>query len=434
MNRPTLVLGLGVTGQAVVTALIARDIPVLAVDDRPTKRLVRWAREVGTQLVEVPEASQWQDLLGSCAEVVVSPGIPDHHPVFAAARAAKVVILDESDLAARWDNRPWCAVTGTNGKTTVVALVAQMLSNSGRKVAVAGNTEVPLVTAIDDVEAEGFVVEASSFRLGHAHRFRAALAVWLNFAPDHLDHHTDLDAYCLAKARIWEEISDPTSAVANVADPVVSRHAPEGAIGFGSDASVCRIEDGYLRFEDQEVVAIEDIRRGMPHDLSNAQAATAAAIRFGAEIEGCGRALREFAGLAHRLSPVGEVGGVSFVDDSKATTPHATLAAISGFPDAVLIAGGRNKGLDFSALATTLPRSVVVIGEAAWEISQVFQGRCPVQMAESMEEAVQVACEQAGPSGTVLLSPGCASFDWYDSYEERGQDFIRAVREMRAEQ
>ena len=430
MNTPVMVVGMGVTGRAVATALVSRHRQVLTVDDYPGESLRRWVVEHGIDLVGAPELGDWPSLLEGCGEVVVSPGIPDRHPVFDAAHLAGVNILDESDLAASWDQRPWCAVTGTNGKTTVVTLVARMLEYSGRRVATAGNIEIPLVTAIDDAEVEAFVVEASSFRLSHARSFNAAPAAWINFAPDHLDHHADLDAYLMAKARIWEGISDPKDAVANLSDPVLSQQAPPGATGFGSATSTCRIEGGYLRFEDRKVISVREIRRSMPHDLLNAQAAAATALRFGADLEGCARVLREFDGLAHRMALVAEVGGVRFVDDSKATTPHATLAAVAGYPGAILIAGGRNKGLDLSTLAGARPRAVVAIGEAAPEIAIVFEGRCPIQIAGSMREAVEVAAAQSGSGGTVLLSPACASFDWYDSYEERGREFAQVVAEM----
>jgi len=430
VNTRVMVVGMGVTGRAVANALVTRHRPVLTVDDHPDDSLRQWAVEHEIDLIGAPELGDWPSLLEDCGEVVVSPGIPDRHPVFDAAHLAGVNILDESDLAGAWDQRPWCAVTGTNGKTTVVTLVAQMLEYSGRRVATAGNIATPLVAAINDAEVEAFVVEASSFRLGHARCFTAAPAAWTNFSPDHLDHHVDLDAYLMAKSRIWEGISNPKDAVVNLTDPVLSREAPPGATGFGLATSTCRIEGGYLHFEDQKVISVREIRRSMPHDLLNAQAAAATALRFGAELEGCARVLRDFDGLAHRMSVVAEVGGIRFVNDSKATTPHATLAAVAGYPGAVLIAGGRNKGLDLSTLAGARPRAVVAIGEAASEIASAFKGRCPVQIAESMREAVEAAAAQSGAGGTVLLSPACASFDWYSSYEERGLEFTHVVAEM----
>ena len=203
MSGRVLVLGLGVTGRAVMDALVRRDVEVLGVDDRPGAVARACAERLAVELVEAPAPGDWPRLVGRATEVVVAPGIPDGHPLFAAAEAAGVVVLDESDLAARWDDRPRCAVTGTNGKTTVVTLVADMLERSGLRALPSGNTDTPLVAAIDDAEADLFVVEASSFRLGHAANFAASPAAWLNFAPDHLDVHADLASYEDAKARIW---------------------------------------------------------------------------------------------------------------------------------------------------------------------------------------------------------------------------------------
>ena len=266
--------------------------------------------------------------------------------------------------------------------------------------------------------------------MGHAHSVRLGPAVWLNFAPDHLDIHADLGAYEAAKARIWESIDDPADAVANLSDPVVRSHAPEGATGFGSAGATCRIEDGELLLDGHVVLAVEEISRRMPHDLLNAQAATALAVRVGASAAGCADVLRCFSGLPHRMQLVCEVDGTRFVDDSKATTPHATVSALNALPGAVLIAGGRNKGLDLTPLGASAPRAVVAIGEAADEVAAAFRGRCPVSIADSMESAVAQARREVDEGGVVLLSPGCSSFDWYSSYVERGDDFARVATEQ----
>jgi UDP-N-acetylmuramoylalanine--D-glutamate ligase len=181
---------------------------------------------------------------------------------------------------------------------------------------------------------------------------------------------------------------------------------------------------------DIEVLAVADLPRALPHDIANGLAATATAQGGGATLEGARSALTSFSGLPHRVTPVGEAEGVSWFDDSKATAPHATVAAVSSFDSVVLIAGGRNKGLDLGELAGLAPRlrAVVAIGDAAHEVAEVFDGLVPVVTAESMAEAVASARHAARPGDAVLLSPGCASFDWYGSYAERGDDFVRAVR------
>jgi UDP-N-acetylmuramoylalanine--D-glutamate ligase len=433
-DATTLVLGLGVAGRAALDALVRREFDVVAVDDAPGGAARQCVDRLGVKLVEAPAVHEWPRLLGGIGEVVMGPGVPDAHPCHAAARAAGVPVVDESDLAARWDDRPRCAVTGTNGKTTVVTLVSDMLERSGIRTLTAGNTDTPLVAAIDDTEISTFVVEASSFRLGHADVFKASPAGWLNFAPDHLDVHADVAAYEAAKARIFEWVARPSDAVANAADSVVMAHAPEGALLFGGAETPCRVDgrgsSALLIVDDEPLVEVAALTRSLPHDLDNAQAAAALAIRSGASRTACAEALVEFVGLAHRMALVAEVHGVRFVDDSKATTPHATLAAMAGLPGAVLIAGGRNKGVDLAVLGGSRPRAVVAIGEAAVEIVEVFTGRCPVHEAASMEEAVALANGEAGGSGTVLLSPGCSSFDWYGSYVERGRDFGRIVRSL----
>ena len=431
-DETTLVLGLGVAGRAVLDSLVRRGLDVVAVDDAPGDAARQCAGRLGVPLVEAPPVDDWARLLGGIAEVVMSPGVPDAHPCHLAAREAGVPVIDESDLANRWDDRPRCAVTGTNGKTTVVTLVADMLERSGIRALAAGNTDTPLVAAIDDAEVSTFVVEASSFRLGHAGVFRASPAAWLNFAPDHLDVHADVAAYEASKARIFEGVARPSDAVANATDPTVMAHAPDGALLFGGADTPCRVDGGgesaLLVVDDEPLVEVAALARALPHDLANAQAAAALAIRSGASRTACAEALVDFSGLAHRMAMVSEVRGVRFVDDSKATTPHATLTAMAGLPGAVLIAGGRNKGVDLAVLAESRPRAVVAIGEAADEIVDVFTGRCPVHRASSMDEAVALAHRAADGSGTVLLSPGCSSFDWYGSYVERGLDFGRVVR------
>jgi UDP-N-acetylmuramoylalanine--D-glutamate ligase len=428
-----LVVGLGITGRAVTRALVARGCTVTATDDRLGDEGRALAAEAGATWVDPP--GDWTELVAGHDGVLPSPGIPEHHPLFAAARATGVPIRSELDLAAAWDRRPIALITGTNGKTTVTTLVTEMLLASGVVAVPAGNVEVPLVEAIDDPAVEVFVVEASSFRLTFATGHHPVVGTWLNFAPDHLDVHLDLAGYEAAKARIWANHADGGLAVANADDPVVGRWAPPGertqTFGLGPDAD-WHPEDGRLRGPDGlDVLGIDELTRALPHDIANALAATATALAAGATLEGIRTALRAFRSLPHRVELVGEAGGVRWYDDSKATAPHATLAAMVGFDSAVLIAGGRNKGLDLSELGTLAPhlRAVVAIGEAAPDVEDAFRGRTPTVVAGSMDEAVALAADLAQPGDDVVLSPACASFDWYPGYAARGDDFHRAVRE-----
>jgi len=434
--RRALVIGFGVTGRAVTSALRSRGAQVDVVDDHPTDDLRASAAELGVELVEAPSAAELAELVAAVDWVLPSPGVPERHPGFTAAHDAGVEVHSEFDLAAAWDDRPCLAITGTNGKTTVTAMVTSMLEASGVRAAAAGNVDVPLVAAIDDPSPEVFVVEASSFRLSFAIAFRPRVATWLNLADDHLDVHTSLDGYRKAKARLWANLTADDLAVANADDPVVVRSAASvprcqtfGLGGAGS--SDWYVGEGRLRGPDGlDLLGVEELVRCLSHDVSNALAAAATAIGGGASVGGVQQVLREFRGLPHRVELVSEAGGVRFYDDSKATAPHATLAAVAGFSSVVLIAGGRNKGLDLAPLAEAAPhvRAVVAIGEAASEVAAVFADRRPVVVADSMDDAVAAARRLAQEGDVVLLSPACASFDWYRSYAERGDDFQRSVR------
>ena len=438
-----VVVGLGVTGRAVAEALTRRGTEVVTVEDDPAPRHREAADQLGVELLQQPDAAALSDLMARADVVLPSPGIPDRHPVHAAAEKAGVPLRSEFDLAREWDDRPLLAVTGTNGKTTVTTLVASMLESSGTRAAAVGNTELPLVAALDDPATEVFVVEASSFRLGHTERFEPAVGTWLNFAPDHLDVHASLATYEAAKARLWEHLAPGGTAVANADDAVVLHHAPERrttTFGLGApwgERPHFTVDGTTLVTPDREkILTADELHRSLPHEVANALAATATALAGGAELEGVREALRAFEGLSHRVERIATAdAAVSWFDDSKATTPHATIAAVRGFDRCVLIAGGRNKGLDLGDLRSIADhlRAVVAIGEAAPEIRAVFDGLVPATTATTMAEAVQHAAGYAQAGDAVVLSPACASFDWYSSYAERGDDFARAVRSLKGD-
>ncbi len=426
-----LVVGLAVSGGAVARRLVRDGLRVVAVDDRPDEAVRKRAASLDIELVEAPSVATLAELARRVELVVVSPGVPAHHPVFALGDQAHVV--SEVELAASWARAPLVAVTGTNGKTTVTTLVSGMLADSGIRGLVAGNIGVPLADAVDG-DADVLVVEVSSFQLAFTERFRPRVSVWLNVAENHLDWHPTVEHYVESKSRIWANQSDGDVAVANAEDPVVmaaAASAPLPVITFGLADGSYHVEGGdLLTPHGERIVGTEELPRAFPHDLVNALAASAAALSAGATVDGCATALRRFGGLPHRLELVGESGGVRYIDDSKATTPAAVLAALSGLDTVVLIAGGRNKGLQLGALRHEADRvrAVVAIGEAVRDVEAAFAGASPVVTATSMEEAVARAGDLARPGDVVLLAPGCASFDWYGSYAERGDDFARAVR------
>jgi UDP-N-acetylmuramoylalanine--D-glutamate ligase len=435
LSQP-LIIGFGVVGQALVRALKQRGHGPVVIDDRPTDEGEARASELGVELIGAPSDQQITQLVGGASVLLPSPGVPDRHPAFTAAREAGVPVRSELDLAAEWDERPLASITGTNGKTSVTMMVTDALERSGIAAAAVGNTDVPLVTAIDDPTIDVFVVEASSFRLGHSHRFQPSVAAWINYAPDHLDAHASAESYEAAKASIWAHLDADALIVANADDPVVMRNVPAEhrnveLFSLSDSTAQWRVEGDHLVGPDGPFAAIADLQRRQPHDLANALAVAATATGARATIDAAADAVRLFAGLPHRLELVGEWDGITWYNDSKATVPQATEAAVIGFDSVVLIAGGKNKGLALDGLRSTVPpvRHVVAIGDSEKDVTDVFTGLVPVTAAGDMAAAVAAAGEVARPGDAVVLSPGCASFDWYPNYAERGLDFSRLVRE-----
>ena len=461
--RAVLLAGFGAANQAAARALISRGHAVTAFDDRPGPAAEATAAELGMELVAAPGRRRLAALVREAELLIPTPGLPERHPVLAAAAGCGTPAASEFDLARVWDDRPIAAITGTSGKTTVTETAVAALCASGVAAMAAGNNDMPLVEAIDRPDIEVFVVEASSFRLGRTRRFRPRVGCWLNFAPDHLDVHRDLASYEAAKARLWRDLRDDGDgpargavvaargavvaagrggaadgipvAVANLDDPIVMRHVPPGCdvqtFSERSQAHWSR-RGSELVGPQGPFASVRDLRRRRPHDVANALAAAATATAVGATAGGVRQALSRFEPGSHRLQRVAEIKGVEYYNDSKATTPHATMAALRGLEAVVLVAGGRNKGLDLGELAGGIGhiRSVVAVGEAADEIAAVFAGRRPVARAGDMDEAVRLAAAAAEPPASVLLSPACASFDAYRGYAERGDDFMRAVRDF----
>ncbi len=435
-----LVYGWGITGIAVANALHARGLRVLAADDTVTDAKRSAAAAIGADLITAPSGDELDALIDAADIVCPAPGVPETHRVIVAANARRVAIRTEIDLAYEWEQqrpngpRPMLAITGTDGKTTTTLMAAAMIDAGGRRAVAVGNTEEPLIAALDS-DAEVFVVECSSFRLNWLDHFRAEASVWLNLADDHQNWHTSMEAYEAAKARMWRNRRLTDAAIGFALDPVVMRHlrALDGVVRtFGAPGADYRLEGRSLVGPTGVIATLDDMTRALPHDITNALAAAALVIEAGvADAAAVAAALRTFRHPPHRIEPIGEFDGARWYNDSKATTPHAALTAIRGFDHLVLLAGGRNKGLDLASLASEHPRirAVVALGESAPEVSAAFAPHCPVSVAGSMGDAVEMAAAYAEPGDTVLLSPACASFDWYPDggYPARGDDFRRLV-------
>ena len=432
--------GLAVTGTAVARAFVRRGFDVRVADDSPTADHARFAGEIGATLHDVSTPVGISRFLEGVDVLVPAPGVPPHSQVIVAALASGVPVRSEIDIAYEWEQerahggRPVLGVTGTDGKTTTTMIAAHLLRTAGMKVEEVGNTDVPFMAAVDDDSIDAFVVECSSFRLYNTDLFRCHAAVWLNFAPDHLDWHPTLDHYREAKESIWAHVRHTDVAVAPVSDPsIIGSAERSGArvVTFGLGHGDYRVDGGRLVGPGGTLCRVESLWRSMPHDITNSLAAAALVLESGLiPVGSVAEGLRTFESAHHRIELVGTFAGSAWFDDSKATSPHAALTAIRAFDRLVLIAGGRNKGLDLNELASEPGRmhAVVAMGDDGDAVAAAFEGVCDVRRASTMEEAVELAAGLTVPGVPVVLSPGCTSYDWYRNYNERGDDFQRTVR------
>ena len=428
------VYGLGKTGKSVAEFLNKKSYALRLFDDSPTEDTKSFASSLGLKIFSCRDNDDCQTHLEDLDVIIPAPGLPDKHVALQYARLESLPIHGEFDLASQYDDRSCIAVTGTNGKTTVTMMIDKMLNLSGIKTKAVGNTSVPLIEAIQDSSTAKFVVEASSFRLGQSQNFTPDIGVWLNFSPDHLDVHSGIGSYENAKAQIWKNISETQIALANADDPIVMSHKPpKGNFRtFGLETGDSTLSNGYLTIENEKLIKVDQLSRNAPHDISNALAAAAAAIHSGADLGAIKETLRTFKHLPHRIELVAEDHGILWYNDSKSTSPHSVIAAVKNFNKVVLIMGGRNKGLDLKIIERVLDRveHLIVIGEAAQELTEIFSQKVKLSPVFSMQEAIEKAYELSSECGVVLLSPGCTSFDWYSNYEERGTDFKERVMEL----
>ena len=432
-----VVVGFGASGRAAANVLASEGARVLVSERRSLEEF----DGVTPAGVELRAGGHAPEHLDGATLVVASPGVAPDAPVLGWARERGIPVWSELELGARLCRAPYIAVTGTNGKTTTVELLAAMLVAGGIKARACGNVGYPFSLAAREAW-DALAVEASSFQLALQEHLHPTVSVLLNVAPDHLDWHGSFEAYAGAKARVYARQSGGDVHVGNASDPAaveISAKAPCAVRWFRADAPDAG-ETGLV--EGRVVARPADGRRehtfALPTDdgafALDAAAAVTAALAFGVAPPAIRSALESFEPLPHRGTVVAVAGSVSFLDDSKATNPHATLAALSGRHDVVLIAGGRAKGIDLSPLraAAESVSAVVTLGEAAPELEAIFAGLVPTRRAATIEEAVALAFVEARPGGEVILAPACASQDMFRDYAERGDQFAGAATALAA--
>src|SRR5688572_3671219 len=443
-GRRVVVVGAARSGIAAAELLRRRGARVTLSESRAS---FAEAEALAASGVHVEAGGHQAATLAGADLVVVSPGVPVEQPAFAAAREKGVEIIGELELAWRWLKGRVIAITGTKGKSTTTTLVGRMLDAAGRHVLVGGNIGVPVSAQVDaSTDRTVHVVEVSSFQLATTTRFRPWIAVWLNLTDDHLDRHASLQEYGDAKARIFANQVPSDFAVVNADDAAVARYSGQTFATRVWYALSSAVTDGYVVNDGwigrktpsafERLVPVAAVRVPGRHMLGNIVAATAAANLAGAGAGPIEQAVRGFTGLEHVMEPVGAIGNVRFVNDSKATNVGAARMSIESFDAGVVaIVGGHYKGGNFGELKDALAgrgRGVVAIGEAAAQVEAAMAGGPPVVRAESMAEAVARAYDMVGHEGVVLLAPACASFDWFRDYAERGRVFKEEVAKLKA--
>lgn len=440
-GRTNLVFGLGATGLSVARYLKRKGIAARFVDTREAPPGLEKLGEIDPRadivLGEAPHG-----LARDASRIIVSPGVSDAEPLLEAARKAGVEIVSDIQLFVDEAQAPLIGVTGSNGKSTVTTLLSLMCDASDVNGLAGANLGEPALDLLQHDTPDYYILELSSFHLQRTARLPLKTAVLLNISPDHLDWHASIAEYRSAKYRIFREAE---SVVVNRDDDEAPRHVPQKAvrISFGLDAPAegqfgIRTDNGesFLARGDSLLLSTADVAMVGVHNQANALAALAAGELMGLELPAMLQVLHEFPGLPHRMQFVATINGADFINDSKATNVGAAIAAIASVPGlVVLLAGGQGKGGDFKALAESVCKKLriaILYGEDAAAIEEAFRGLSPTARVQNLREAVRSAAQIARDGDTVLLAPACASFDQYQNFEARGEDFRRAVMELTA--
>ncbi len=451
-GKEILVVGMARSGVAAAEVLAGSGASKITITDH--KQAVE-LQEALTRLKRYPQVltvtgENPPDLVTQKLSLIIkSPGVPPNLEIFKKAEKLEIPIRSEIELAYHFLRTPLIGITGTNGKTTTTALIEAMLKKARfDPVVAAGNIGNPLSNLVGKISAQGLIVaELSSFQLEDICHFRPFVAVWLNFAEDHLDYHGSLNRYFQAKARIFENQVASDYAVLNSDDPAVAALADQckaTVLWFGRKpvAVGCGVEDGLIRLYNGEakpvdICPLSELALPGDHNLENALAASTAAWAAGADPESIGSVLQTFKAIEHRLELVRTVNGIDYINDSKGTNPGATIKALNSFPGKkiILIAGGKEKGADFSGLAELIRsevRLLVLLGETKEKIAEAVgkTGFDQYRFVSTLEEAVNLAAREAEKGEVVMLSPACASWDMFQDYEERGKKFKELVGQL----
>lgn len=446
-GKNVLILGLARSGIAAAIELINLGAKVTASDMKSKGELkdIAALESKGAQLVfgEHPLS-----LLNGCDLIVLSPGVPSDINILDEARKRDIPIISELELGFWFAKAPIIAVTGTNGKTTTTTLIGEIFKNEGKNITLAGNIGIPLVREVEKAEAKDFlIVEVSSFQLENIMHFKPKISVILNISEDHLNRHKTFENYIETKARIFENQTEEDYAVLNYDDPIVRsfiKRIKAKTMFFSQKEELSRgiyVKNGVIVIRENgkiyPLLKAEELGIKGSHNLENALAAACVAWICRINLNNVAETLKDFHGVEHRLEFVAEIGQVKFINDSKATNPHSAQKAIEALNEPiVLIAGGYDKKSDYTDLIRAFSgkvKKLILIGDTADVIEDAAkkQGFYDIQKTDSLQQAVKLAYSAATPGDVVLLSPACASWDMFESFEERGRIFKEAVYSLK---
>ena len=474
-DKKILVVGLARSGIGAANLLSSSGARVTVTDRKPRSFLEDQISKLRPSVKVITGGNQ-EEIFDASDLIVVSPGVPPDIAPLIKARASGIPVISELELAYQvvtGENRnselatpAFIGVTGTNGKSTTTTLIDLMLNESGLKTLLGGNIGSALTKELlkaagkipategCQLNADYIVAEISSFQLEAIKEFRPGIGAILNITPDHLDRYESMDDYINAKARIFENQTSGDYLVLNADDPVIMKMANKQlkmrnkelpriayfscrkeveGVYFKGGKIYCNFHNPGLLTPDHELIGVDEIRIKGVHNLENAMAASLTAMISGCSYDAVKKALKDFPGLEHRLEFAGEVNGVGFINDSKGTNAGAVAKSLEGFENVFLIMGGMDKGSDFSVLRNLIQKKVkllILLGEAKEKIAQAIGGAAEIRKVRDLEEAINLSISNASKGDVVLLSPGCASFDMFTDFEDRGRKFKDAVKEI----
>lgn len=443
-GKKIVVVGMGKTGVATARFLGSKGSHVMVVDEKSPDSWDEQFKSIANEKwLEV--GSYNSGILQGANMVVPSPGIPPYNDILVAAVREKIPVISEIELAYRFLRKPLVAVTGTNGKTTTTSLLGEIFKRSGKKVFVGGNIGNPLIEYAGTAQEEDFIIaEISSFQLQWIEKFRPLVALLLNITCDHINYHGSFEEYRRIKAGIFSNQTESDFAVLNAEDPAqgalessihakIAKFSSAGVVPKGTylknDNIVFNMFDG-----SQELYPLSMIKIPGLHNVENVMAAVMAARFCGCSRDSIIAAVADFRGLSHRIEYAGEKKGIKFFDDSKGTNVGSVVRALDTFSEPViLLLGGRDKDGDFDTLQPVLKKKakkVVLFGEARDRIESLIGNEIPSEKSKTLGEAIVSSYQNAKTGDVVLLSPGCASFDEFRNYKERGDFFKEVVRNL----